>query len=148
MVILSEIKNIHGCMRKALIMPIRKAFLISVLWLAVGASPVVAEVLPENLLDELAPLMDSSSTSAIDPGVYELSEANQAYADEIACILVKFFGQSEQVEKNMLAVVDDDAQKDAVSSSISSCLAAGEDFGMNEYGSVKKNFNQSLTRGN
>ena len=128
-------------------MSIRKFCLVPVMLGFLAESPATAEVLPEFLLDDLAPFLDTSTREAIDPGVYELSRANQAYADEIACILVKFFGQAEQVEQDMIAVVDDSDQKVAISRSIENCEKAGEEFRVSGQGSVKKTFNRGLTRG-
>ena len=92
----------------------------------ISASPAVAETLPDFLVEELAPLIAVSTAEEIDPGVYELSRANQTYSDEIACILVKYFGQSEQIERDMLAVVDDEVQRTAVVESINTCLRSAE----------------------
>jgi hypothetical protein len=128
-------------------MPIRGIVIVAGIIGLLNVNAAFAEALPEFLLDDLAPLMDASSTTTIDPGVYELSRANQAYADEIACILVKFFGQAEEIQANMVAVVDDAEQKAAVEESIISCLEAGESGPVGGYGSAKDTFNQGITQG-
>ena len=128
-------------------MPNRGIIIAAGIIALLNANAAFAEALPEYLLDDLAPLIDASSTSAIDPGVYELSRANQAYADEIACILVKFFGQAEEIQRGMSAVVEDEAQMAAIEESIDSCLKAGEAVPVAGYGSVKDTFNQGITQG-
>jgi len=111
-------------------MPNRKVLMLSTACFLFGSGSVIAETLPDFLASELAPLIAISSPTAIDPGVYTLAGANQPFSDEIACIVVKYFGQSEQVERDMLAVVDigNEAQRAAVVESINTCLRAGEDF--------------------
>ena len=128
-------------------MPNRGIIIVAGIVALMNINAAFAEALPEYLLDDLAPLIDASSTSAIDPGVYELSRANQAYSDEIACILVKFFGQAEEIQRGMLAVVEDEAQMAAVEESLDQCLKAGEDVPVAGYGSVKDTFNQGITQG-
>jgi hypothetical protein len=112
-------------------MAMKKAFIAASLGALVTSSAGFAETLPDFLISELAPLIAISTVDEINPGVYELANANQSYSDEIACIVVKYFGQSEQVEANMLAVIDADntSQQAAVVESINTCLKAGEDFG-------------------
>ena len=110
-------------------MAMKKAFIAASLAALVTSSTGFAETLPDFLIGELAPLIATSTIDEIDPGVYALASANQSYSDEIACIVVKYFGQSGQVEADMLAVVDDAAQQGAVVESINTCLKAGEAFG-------------------
>jgi hypothetical protein len=109
-------------------MAMKKTFIAASVGALVITSTGFAETLPDFLISELAPLIANSTAEEINPGVYDLARANQSYSDEIACIVVKYFGQSEQVAADMLAVVDDGAQQAAVVESINTCLKAGEDY--------------------
>ena len=103
--------------------------------------------MPEPMLDDLAPLIDSSSKESIDPGVYQVAKAYPENAHDIACILVKFFGQAEKVEESMLAVVTEEEQKEAVRNSIANCRASGEADYVGRYSTVKNTFNHGVTQG-
>ena len=106
-----------------------------------------ASPMPEPMLDELAPLIDSSSKEAIDPGVYQVAKAYPENAHDIACILVKFFGQADEVEENMLAVVSEEGQKEAVKNSVANCRSSGEADYVGRYSTVKNTFNHGVTQG-
>ena len=124
-------------------MAMKKTFIAASLGALISSSTGFAETLPDFLISELAPLIATSTIEEIDPGVYTLASANQSYSDEIACIVVKYFGQSGQVQADMLAVVDDAAQQAAVVESINTCLKAGETY--EEAGYSAGAFDQAVT---
>ena len=70
---------------------------------------------------QLDPLIEESGEGEIVPGVYTLAGSKQNYSDEIACLLVRNFGQPGEVRSDMLAVVSDPIQQQTVLRAIRTC---------------------------
>ena len=70
---------------------------------------------------QLDPLIEESGEGEIVPGVYALAGSKQNYSDEIACLLVRNFGQPGEVRSDMLAVVSDPIQQQTVLRAIRTC---------------------------
>ena len=84
-------------------------------------SPDNIDRILKPISEELDPLMEKSSGGEISPEIYVLAGARPAYSDEIACKLVRNFGQPGEVRSNMLSVVANPQQQQQVIIAIRNC---------------------------
>jgi len=110
----------------------------------VGAAHADENALPPPLAQQLSALIQGSVGGNIDPGIFALAAQNAGYSDEIACISVQFFGQSEAIEQQILQGISDPEQQAAVSTAVAACSQKDVAGG---YGVAIASFNQGIIGG-
>ena len=93
-----------------------------------------------NVANQLTQIIESSG-GQLNPAIYTLAGQNPAFADQIACISVMYFGNPGAIEQGMLNAVSGADEQAAISDAVQACSQRDVAGG---YGQATANFLSSI----